>query len=289
MAYLKNLLKDFLRNLAVLTVLKSLCFSYDISFALTQADEFFTCIDARKKWSFSDAQCFPGRVWKRAPANLINELDRPLYPGEVAHAIKAMKMESKNTVAKSKKPQAIIIIGAGGAGKSVLCESLDLWFPNFKLEEYIQFDGDILRRFHRGFVDAVRDPSVGYVDAWKVLKPHIFTTKDEIFHLVVSERRNVIIPTNVHAQKYYKLMLENGYDVIIVGVYVDFKTALYRGKNRAEWTGRIYLGTEQDWKTGIEDMYSLASAKSTFRSIILDNSDFKRPRILFNKPLLSQR
>ena len=289
MAGEKNLLAIFLRNLSFLIVFILSLLPKDGTSAKNDTEDFFSCVDAKKKWDFDESKCTPGRLWKKAKPELLYELDRPLLQGEVASAIKAMKMDSPKTIAKSGKPKAILIIGAGGAGKSVLCNSLYRWFPGFKLQDYIQFDGDILRKFHKGFVEAVKDPGVGYSDAWKVLKPHIYTTKDDIFHLVVSERRNVIIPTNVHAQKYHKLMIENGYDVIIVGLYVDFKTALYRGKNRAEWTGRIYLGTEQDWRTGIEDMYSLASDDKTFSSIILDNSNFEKPQILFRKPLIHSK
>ena len=284
-----NLPRGFLRNISILIVSMTCSLSFENLFARIDQKDFFNCIDANKKWDFEGSQCLPGRNWKSAPSRLLSELDRPLLQEEVTKAIKLMKMKSQKTIAKKGKPTAILIIGAGGSGKSYLCDSLDQWFPSFKLEEYIQFDGDILRKFHKGFVDAVDNPSVGYLDAWKVLKPHIYTTKDDIFDLVISERRNVIIPTNVHAQKYYKLMLASGYDVKIVGLYVDFKTALYRGKNRAQWTGRIYLGTKQEWKTGIEDMYALASNQNTLSSIILDNSNFDKPRILFRKPLLSQK
>ncbi|MFK7828022.1 MAG: zeta toxin family protein [Oligoflexales bacterium] len=284
----KNLPLVFLRNINLSTAL-ILCFlTFENLYASNYLEDFFSCIDANRKWDFEESRCLPGRNWKKAPGKLLSELDRPLLQDEVEKAVEVMKMKSKKTIAKTAKPKAILIIGAGGSGKSFLCDSLGQWFPSFKLEEYIQFDGDILRQFHRGFLEAAKNPSIGYLDAWKVLKPHIYTTKDNIFDLVISERRNVIIPTNVHAQKYFKLMLQNGYDVKIVGLYVDFKTALYRGKNRAEWTGRVYLGTEKEWRTGIEDMYSLASNQNTLSSIILDNSDFDKPRVLFRKPLLSQ-
>jgi len=245
--------------------------------------EFIECIDADNKWDFATSTCLSGRHWTYASAEMLKELDRPLTDSEKQEAISFMKIKSPQTVARTAQAHAIIIIGAGGSGKTFMSEHLDKWLDNFNLENYILFDGDIIRKFHSGFLDAVSDPLVGYLDAWPTIKPHIFETKDQMMDQIIKERRNIVIPTGIKGEEYFNLMLQHDYKITIIGVYVDFETAFYRGKNRGEWTGRRYIGTHADWSLGVEHMISLSMRPEVAQSFILDNNDFYNPEVLYSK------
>jgi len=270
----------------------------------SEYEDLFSCIDAdpvfdiHPKWDFSIDKCITGRRWVSLPNELKIKLDRPLNQAEVAASLGEMKVSSPQTIAEAgQKPRAIILIGAGASGKSSMCNHLNRWVDSFNSDDFVQFDGDILRKYHEGFQESISDESVGYNFGWQTLKPHIFATKEGILDTIIRERRNVMIPTGVHAQKYYRIMTQAGYSVSVVGVYVNYKRALYQGRNRAEYTGREYLGDRTAWETGVSDMLELSSeinlrnrvAEPDLNSFafLVDNRDFFQPRLVNSDQLQS--
>jgi len=241
------------------------------------------CIDAHMKWNFQTKECTDGKRWINASETLLSQINKPLNDAELQIAKEKMKVFSSKTIAQKNAPQAIIMMGAPGSGKTTISKTLKNWLPDFNLDHYVQFDGDFLRESHQGLKYASRDPNIGYINAWPTLKPYIGGIKAGILDQIIAERRNVIIPTGLHGQKYFKRMLKSGYEITVIGIYVDPKTSYYRGKNRAEWTGRVYTGSQKHWKTSKKDMHKLATHSKTKHAFIIDNTDFNNPKVMFRK------
>lgn len=236
-----------------------------------------------KKWDYGTQTTYPGRKWGDASDAILNTLRRPLTATERQNGMKLMKCDSSNTKTIAKgKPRAVLIIGAGGAGKSTLCKKLANWFPGFDIESFCIFDGDLLRACHQNYLDVVKNDQIGYFNAWPALKPNIARAKAEILHrTIIPEKRNVIISSGIHSQKYFTLLLKSGYDIDVVGLHVTWTETLVRGINRSQWTGRTYLGTKEMWDISQHDMKDLAKRPETQRSFIMDNTNFSDPKLLY--------
>lgn len=237
----------------------------------------------RMKWDFVTNTASEGRVWiENMPPTLRSLVVTPFKPAELDEFVRKMKLDSPKTLPLvSEKPKAFIMIGAGGSGKSCLVPKLGSLFKDFLPENFVELDGDILRSVHGGFCAAVEDHKVGYKDCWTSIKPYVKKHKAHLLQRAAGEGRNLVIPTGVHAQHYYRTCLSAGYEVTIIGVYVTYEIALARGINRAEWSGRAYLGTRANWQVAVDDMWSLSQAETTSRAVILDNTDFSAPETLF--------
>lgn len=239
--------------------------------------DLFSCIKAEKRWDFISQTCMETRPWKQLPEHLKKLVNRPLTADEITKAKEDMKLFSPATISSEQTPHGIIVIGTAGAGKSSLIPSLSNWIPGFNENQYALLDGDILRKNHLAYQTVSSEETVAYSDAWKIVKPYFASIKKSILKQIINENRNVIIPTGVHSLRYYHELKEHGYRITLIGVYVDFQLARYRGLNRAEWTGRSYTGSFKHWQTGLNDMLSLAEIHKE-SIIIIDNNDFNHPK-----------
>ncbi|MFK7824537.1 MAG: zeta toxin family protein [Oligoflexales bacterium] len=241
-------------------------------------NDLYSCVDASKRWDYIAHSCMAPRNWQKVPKSYRDRLDRPLNLKELKQAKSDMKLKSWRTISTENAPHAIILIGTAGSGKSSLVPSLNKWFTGYNQNNYVQFDGDILRKNHKDYREISSLKSVAYTDAWLVAKPHFATMKKNLLNQIITEHRNVVIPTGVHGQRYYKIMKEHGYRISLIGIYVDFKTAFYRGMNRAEWTGRTYTGGYQHWQTGLKHILALSKASKNLPTLLLNNSNFNSPQ-----------
>ena len=249
--------------------------------------DLFACINAKKRWDYESKSCVARKPWQKLPEHLKHQLDRPLDLEELKQAKEEMNLNSWQTIAKKNRPHAIILIGTAGSGKSTLVASLGKWFEGFEQNNYVQFDGDILRRNHDAYREISSQDNVAYTDAWLLAKPHFASMKSEILDEIISENRNVIIPTGVHGPRYHKILRENDYQITLVGVFVDFETAYYRGMNRAEWTGRTYTGSYGHWQTGLKHMEALSQESDDASVLFINNCDFDSPKEMSYEELSS--
>jgi hypothetical protein len=228
------------------------------------------------------------RNWIPLPNELKEDLDRGLLPRELDLASKDMQLESAQTPVSNDRetqPTAVILIGAGGAGKTSLLKRLPSYIPGFTTTDYFLNDGDYLRRYHRGFQRSCQDTRIGYIGGWCTVKPHIRDAKALLLEQAVNDRQNVLIPTGQHAPQYVKMMTEAGYKVHIIGVYADCETIMKRGVIRGHETGREYLGTVEMWEKASRDMLQLVrdvdpTLKTSGVAMLLDNRDFKKPQVV---------
>ena len=250
--------------------------------------DLFSCVDANKRWDYKTQSCIQTKKWQVLPDSLRPVLDRPLSINELNQAKKEMGLFSEHTISQQEAPHAIILIGTAGSGKSSLVPFLGKWLEGYHKKNYVHFDGDILRNHHKGYNDISSIETIVYKDAWLVAKPHFASMKMSILDEITEQQRNIIIPTGVHGPRYFNILKRSGYHITVIGVYVDYETALYRGKNRAEWTGRTYTGGFDHWQTGLKHMLSLSKEPSDTPTIFIDNTDFDSPQVIRPEEIESQ-
>lgn len=227
---------------------------------------------------------FKRRNWIPLPAELLPELDRGLHPHEMERAIVDMQLTSPLTLCPvGVRPTAVILIGAGGAGKTCLLDRIPLLLPGFDTARFFLHDGDHLRRYHGGFQQSCHGtPGVGHIGGWRTVKPHIRAAKAVLLRRALAERRNVLVPTGQHAPMYVTMAHAAGYRTHIIGVYADRDTIMTRGVQRGHETGREYLGTVEMWEKASRDMLRLVREAEPGRetsglAMLLDNREFNRP------------
>lgn len=249
--------------------------------------KFYETVSKGLMWDYHQKKTVPGRVWKKnTPKELLKEIKRSMTDEELKNSQKIMGLFNESTLKKNKdnKPSGVLLVGVGGSGKSSIYKKLEKYDPTFDIKNYVIFDGDLLRENHKGWLECIKDPKIGYQDAWKNLKPNIAAGKAKIFReRILPEKRNVIIATGVHGLNYFQKLLNNDYVVDVFGIFVTWEEGYHRGLNRAQITGRSYIGTKEMWDIAKRDMWDLTSRKETRRSFILDNTDFDNPILLYKR------
>jgi len=230
--------------------------------------------------------CYSLRKWVELPCELRDDLNRELSLVEMNQAAEDMQLTSSRTiVAMDARPTAVILIGAGGAGKTSILSRLPLYLPGFDPANFFLHDGDHLRRYHAGFQRSCCEAGVGYIGGWSTVKPHIRAAKADLITRAINERRNILIPTGQHAPEYVERMVSASYKVHIIGIFADCDTIMTRGVKRGHETGREYLGTVAMWEKASRDMLQIVrdvkpTSLTSGLAMLIDNRDFNNPAVL---------
>jgi hypothetical protein len=132
---------------------------------------------------------------------------------------------------------------------------------------------------------------IGYRNIVSFMKKHVHKVKNELIEEIGENRCNVVISTvakrDSSSETAYIGNLEaRGYQIQYYYVFVPYESTVPRAQNRAQWTGRAFNGSSDDWMGQVKFAQSLLK-QGKYPITMIENSKFDMPRIIDQRELES--